>query len=341
MYNGINHKRRKDTTMVKRHIYIIACGGTIAGAAGTADDLTGYTAGAVAVEDLIAAVPQLSETAFIEGEQFCSIDSSDMTEELWLRLAQRVQTIADIDDIDGIVITHGTDTMEETAYFLSLTVHTEIPVILTGAMRPATAISADGPLNLLEAVQTAAWPESSRYGVLIAINGTLQAPRFVEKTDTTHVDTFRSRQMGCLGFIQDGRPWFYQMPVQLYNQTSCFSCAGLKELPKVGIVYGYVGMDGAVMDAMAAAGARAVVVAGLGHGRMPAAIWKKAQQLMERGIYIIRASRVLGGIVTAVPEYDGTICANTLTPQKAKILMQLILLRTQDKREIQDFFQLY
>lgn len=327
--------------MSKRHIYIIACGGTIAGKAAAADDLTGYTAGAVAVEDLVAAVPQIADYAVITGEQFCNIDSSDMTESLWLELARRVQAIAVREDIDGIVITHGTDTMEETAYFLSLTVHTPVPVILTGAMRPATAISADGPLNLLEAVQTAATPGAADYGVLVVMNGTIHAARFVEKTDTTHVDTFQSRQMGCLGFIQDGQALFYQKPVTCYNDGSVFSSQGLSDLPKAVIMYAYVGMNPAAIDDAVRQGAKAIIVAGLGHGRMPADIWQQAQQAMKQGVVIVRASRTLGGIVTAVPEYDGTICANTLTPQKAKILVQLALSQSQDAHQLQQVFRYY
>ena len=156
--------------MEKKKIYVLACGGTIAGKAASADDLTGYAAGQTSIDELLEAVPQLADYADVQGEQFCNIDSSDMTEALWLSLANRVQEVADREDVDGIVITHGTDTMEETAYFLDLTVHTIKPVVLTGSMRPATAISADGPLNLLEAVQAASWPDLGKYGVVIVMN---------------------------------------------------------------------------------------------------------------------------------------------------------------------------
>ena len=179
--------------MALPNIYIVACGGTIAGKAATEEDLTGYTAGAATIDEVLQAVPAVHQYARIRGEQFCSIDSSDMSEGLWLALAARVQELAGRDDVDGIVVTHGTDTMEETAYFLNLAVHTEKPVVFVGSMRPATAISADGPLNLLEAVQAAAQAETGRYGVVIVMNGTICSARFVEKTDTTHVDTFKSR----------------------------------------------------------------------------------------------------------------------------------------------------
>lgn len=327
--------------MPKQHIYIIACGGTIAGQAATADDLTGYQAGAMSVAELVDAVPQISEYAVIEGCQFCNIDSSDMTEDLWIRLAQHVQEIANTGRIDGIVITHGTDSMEETGYFLSLTVHADIPIVMTGSMRPATAVSADGPLNLLEAVQTAACPEAARYGVLIAMNGTLHAPRFVEKTDVTHVDAFRSRQMGCLGVIQDGKPWFYQMPLTRYTNKSAFSRSNITSLPRAAILYAYVGMDPEIIDSIAQMGMKAIVMAGLGHGRMPADIWSKVQKLMEKGVIIVRSSRTMGGKVSSVPEYAGTVCADSLTPQKAKILIQLALTKTNNIDEIQQIFQEY
>ena len=219
--------------MEKKKIYVLACGGTIAGKAASADDLTGYAAGQTSVGELLAAVPELAEYADVEGEQFCNIDSSDMTEALWLSLASRVQEIADREDVDGIVITHGTDTMEETAYFLDLTVHTIKPVVLTGSMRPSTAISADGPLNLLEAVQAASWSELGKYGVVIVMNSTVHSARFVEKTDTTHADTFKGRQMGCLGYMQDGRPYLYQQPLRKHTWSS--DLASPKDLPPVAL----------------------------------------------------------------------------------------------------------
>lgn len=175
-----------------RNIHIIACGGTIAGRADRATNLTGYTAGVMDIGDLLAAVPAIHDVAAVTGEQLFNIDSSDMTEEKWLALARRTEDAAARDDVDGIVVTHGTDTLEETAYFLNLTVHTCKPVILTGAMRPASALSADGPLNLLEAVQAAKTAEAGKYGVLIAMNGMLCSARFGYKTDTTHVHAFRA-----------------------------------------------------------------------------------------------------------------------------------------------------
>ena len=322
-------------------VYIIACGGTIAGTAKRADDLTGYTAGALSMKSIIRSVPGLSKAASIEGEQLCSIDSSDMTEALWLTLARRVTEIAARPDVTGIVIMHGTDTLEETAYFLQLTVQTKKPVVLVGAMRPATALSADGPLNLLDAVQLAARPETGEYGVVVAMNGTICSARFVEKTDTTHVDTFESRQLGILGYMQDGKPCWYQRPVRRHTWQSDLACLDCTFLPDVEIIYAYVGMPADVILTAPNRGVEAIVVAGLGHGRVPAYIARALELVAKKGLFIVRTSRTLGGVVTPVPDYKDFISGDTLTPQKAKILIQLALCKTRDKGEIQEIFSQY
>ncbi len=326
--------------MEKKRIYVIACGGTIAGKAASAEDLTGYKAGEATIEELLAAVPEITQYANVKGEQFCNIDSSNMTEALWLALAKRVAEAAADDAVDGIVITHGTDSLEETAYFLHLTVHTAKPIVIVGSMRPATAVSADGPLNLLEAVQAAAEPSLGQAGVVVVINGVIHSARFVEKTDTTHVDTFKSRQMGCLGFIQDGRPHLYQTPLRRHTYTSRLSCSTAASLPPVSILYAYVGMTPSLVSA-AAAEAQGIILAGLGHGQMPDAVWEAVQKAEAQGTIIVRASRTLGGIVSTVPTYASLVCADTLTPQKAKILLQLALLQTRDTERIQQIFQEY
>lgn len=325
--------------MEKKRIYVIACGGTIAGKAASAEDLTGYTAGEATIDELLAAVPEMARYADVQGEQFCNIDSSNMTESLWLALAKRVAEIADDDAVDGIVITHGTDSLEETAYFLHLTVHTEKPVVMVGSMRPSTAVSADGPLNLLEAVQAAAEPSLGKHGVVVVMNGVIHSARFVEKTDTTHVDTFKSRQMGCLGFMQDGRPHVYQTPLRRHTYTSHLSCS-TAALPSVSILYTYVGMAPSLVSA-AAADAQGIILAGLGHGQMPDAVWEAVQKEKAQGTIVVRASRTLGGIVSTVPKYASLVCADTLTPQKAKILLQLALLQTHDTERIRQIFQEY
>ena len=324
--------------MGKRKIYVLACGGTIAGKAASADDLTGYEAGKTSIGELLDAVPAVSDYAEVKGEQFVNIDSSDMTEALWQALSARIQEVADRDDVDGIVITHGTDTMEETAYYLDLTVHTRKPVVLTGSMRPATAISADGPLNLLEAVQAASDTALGDCGVVIVMNSVIHSARFVEKTDTTHVDTFKGRQMGCLGYMQDGRPMVYQKPLRKHTFSS--DLCSPPTLPSVAVVYAYVGLSADDVVSLAR-GKEGLVMAGLGHGKMPAPVWEALQPLIEEGLVVVRAARAVGGMVTPVPAYEGTVTADSLTPQKAKILLQLALCQTKDLSEIQAFFDAY
>ena len=206
--------------MIKKHIYILATGGTIAGRAASEEATTGYEAGAIGIAELLEAVPELTRYAEVEGEQVAAIDSKDMRQEIWLCLAARCEALLAREDVDGIVITHGTDTMEETAYFLHLTVHSEKPIVLTGAMRPATAMSADGPMNLLQAVRVAADDEAAGKGVLIVLNGTIESARDAVKTHTTSLDTFRSPEMGLLGSVQDGEPVFYRSPLRRHTVHS-------------------------------------------------------------------------------------------------------------------------
>lgn len=324
-----------------RHVHILACGGTIAGKGASADDLTGYTAGEMSLDDLLGAVPQLTEYAHISGEQFSNIDSSNMTEALWLQLVQRVNALGADETVDGIVITHGTDSLEETAYFLQLTAHTNKPIVLVGSMRPATAISADGPLNLLEAVQLAADERTGTFGVVVAMNGTTCSARFVEKTDTTHVDTFKSRQQGLLGLMQDGNALWYQQPVRRHTTQSILSCDGVTALPKVEILYAYVGMTTDMITSAKARGVEAIVLAGFGHGQMADNVAEALHEAVRQGILVVRASRTLGGAVTTVPKYSDFLSSDNLTPQKAKILMQLALLQTRDYEAIQKIFQSY
>lgn len=223
--------------MIKKHIYILATGGTIAGRAASEEATTGYQAGAIGVADLLAAVPEIRRYAEVEGEQIAAIDSKDMREVIWLRLAARCNALLSREDVDGIVITHGTDTMEETAYFLHLTVHSEKPIVLTGAMRPATAMSADGPMNLLQAVRVAADDEAAGKGVLVVFNGTIESARDAVKMHTTSLDTFRSPEMGALGSVQDGEPVFYRSPLRCHTVHSVFSVKGVTALPRVAILY--------------------------------------------------------------------------------------------------------
>lgn len=326
---------------MKPAVYIIGCGGTIAGRAASDSDLVGYQAGEIGVDELIRAVPQVEDDARVTGEQFSNIDSSSMTEEMLLRLSVRVQEIVSRADIDGLVITHGTDTMDETAYFLNLTVHTHKPIVIVGSMRPATALSADGLLNLLEAVRLAAYPEAGEYGVLQVMNGTICAARYVGKRDTSNVAAFSDGQLGCLGFIHDGKPVFYQKPLRKHTFASEWQCTKETELPPVWLLYCHIGMSTHLLEAAVKDGVQGLVLAGMGHGNLPKYILPVLHQAMADGIVVVRATRADDGIVSPVPMWQGMVAADNLSPQKARLLLQLALTKTNDLAMIQKWFNLY
>ena len=235
----------------KPNIHILATGGTIAGT-GASATATNYTAGQVAIGTLLDAVPQLKEIAHVTGEQVVRIGSQDMNDEVWLTLANRINELLNQPETDGIVITHGTDTMEETAYFLNLTVKSDKPVVLVGAMRPSTALSADGPLNLYNAVVTASDKQSTGKGVLVVMNGSILGAESVSKMHTTGVETFQAPNAGALGYVLNSQVVYNQAPLKKHTTESVFDVSGLKKLPKVGIVYSYSNID-ADMVVLAAA----------------------------------------------------------------------------------------
>ena len=222
----------------KPNVKILATGGTIAGSAASATATTGYKAGALGIDVLINAVPEVKNYANVTGEQICSIDSKDMTNDIWLKLSKRCNELLSRSDVNGIVITHGTDTLEETAYFLNLTVKSDKPVVITGAMRPATAISADGPMNLLNAVRVASNPKAAGHGVLVVLNDQINGARDVTKTNTTSVDTFKTPELGALGYMNDGVPEFYRDSTRVHTAKTEFNVMNLSELPYVKVIYG-------------------------------------------------------------------------------------------------------
>ena len=248
----------------KPKIAILATGGTIAGSIDSAVATTGYTAGVVGVDMLIKAVPEIQNLAKIEGQQIANIDSSNMRDEIWLKLAQEINKLF-ASGVDGVVITHGTDTMEETAYFLNLTIKSDKPVVLVGAMRPSTAISADGPKNLYNAVALAT--DKNAKGVMVAMNDKIQSARGVVKTHTLNVDAFSSPDFGDLGYIVDGKVYFYNNVAKTDTKKAPFDVKNLKELPKVDILYTYSNDgSGVAAKALFENGTKGIVVAGSGAG---------------------------------------------------------------------------
>ncbi len=327
------------------NVMILATGGTIAGSGATSTTTIGYTSATVGVERLIAAVPELAKVAHVTGEQVFQIASESMTNEHWLTLAKRVNVLLARSDVDGIVITHGTDTIEETAYFLDLVVKSRKPVVLVGAMRPSTALSADGPINLYNAVLLASSADAVGKGVLVALNDQIHAARDVTKTNTSTLDTFKTPEMGLLGYIQGNKPYFYRATLRKHTVDTEFDVSNLSVLPQVDIVYGYANMGPVALDALIAAGAKGIIHAGVGDGSLAARMVPALTAARQHGTLIVRASRVGQGIVARNGEADDDkldlVVADTLNAQKARILLMLALTKTSSSKDIQRMFYTY
>jgi L-asparaginase len=325
-------------------ITILATGGTIAGAQPSRLQ-RGYRAGFFPIATLIAAAPGIELLARLDAVQVASIGSQDMGEAVWRSLARRAQAALDDPGVAGVVITHGTDTMEETAYFLNLVLQSAKPVVLVGAMRPATAMSADGPMNLYNAVATAAHPEARGRGVLVVANDEIHFAREVAKTSTTQVGTFKSTHRGLAGLVSSGRIHFYGGPVRKHTTASGFVLQDRRALPRVDIVYAHAGMGRELIDASVRAGARGLVIAGVGNGNMAAPALAAAAAAAKAGVAVVRSSRTGGGIIERNVEVDddhlGLIAADELNPQKARILLMLGLTRTHDPALLQELFYAY
>ena len=327
----------------KPNVVILATGGTIAGSAASDTATTGYKAGALGIDVLINAVPEIKNFANVTGEQIASLDSKDMSDDVWLKLSKRVNELLAQKDVDGIVITHGTDTLEETAYFLNLTVQSKKPVVITGAMRPATAISADGPMNLLNAVRLASDPASRDRGVLVCLNDQIDSARNVTKTHTTSVDTFKS-PLGPIGFMNDGHPTFYNQVDRRHAGNTEFDVRNLTKLPYVKIIYSHANDDALFVDAAINAGVKGIIYAGTGNG----SVHKDAESALARaskaGIIVVRSTRVGGGtVIPAEQSYidAGFLDGDSLNPQKCRILLQLALTKTSNPQQIQKMFYEY
>jgi L-asparaginase len=329
-------------------VWVLSTGGTIAGQGGSATDLSNYKSGALLGEEIVRSVPQLEQVANVKVEQIVNVSSSDITLDNWLTIANRINRIfAEDPQVSGVVVTHGTNTMEETAYFLNLTVNSDRPVILVGSMRPATAISADGPLNLLNAVRTAVSPDAKGKGVLVVLNDEINAARDVTKTNTYRVETFRAPELGLLGYVDEDKVSFYRASTRRHTLSSEFDLSGVKELPKVEILYSYVQPSTAMIQALVDSGVRGIVFAGTGAGVL-SSVEKSAVKLLrsslpERAPVLVRSSRVGNGRVMDRREYAdlGIIPADTLNPQKARILLMLALTKTSDPKQLARMFAEY
>ncbi len=328
----------------KPNIVVLATGGTIAGAAATGAQAS-YTSGKVTIDAMLDSVPGIRDLANLKGEQVANVGSQDMTFDIMLKLAKRINDLLATNDVDGIVVTHGTDTLEETAFFLNLTVKSDKPVVIVGSMRPSTAISADGPLNLYDAVAVAADPQANGRGVLVVMNDWIQGAHSLTKTSTTAVQTFMSPLRGVVGISAYGKNDFYNNPSWKHTTQSEFDISEVTKLPRVDIVYGDVDMSPDLIDCSVQRGAKGIVIAGVGNGNMNKASIDAAARAVKQGVVVVRSSRVVTGAVGRNVEVKddelGFVASDELNPQKSRILLSLALLKTHSPEQLQQMFVTY
>jgi len=325
-------------------IRVLATGGTIAGAQASATDY-GYKSGTYDVNSLLKAVPNLDKLAVLTGEQVANIGSQDMNDEIWLKLAKRVNAALAEPGTDGILITHGTDTLEETSYFLSLVTKSDKPVVMVGSMRPATAISADGPGNIYNGVAVATDPRAKGRGTLVCLNDVIHYARNVVKTDTTSVETFQSLNRGPAGVVHTGKiEWFEPMDRKV-GPASEFSIDTFDKLPRVDVIYAHANMSADLIEAAIKNGAKGIVVAGVGDGNMTTPVLDALTKAAKSGVVVVRSTRLTQGIVLRNNEVNddekGFVASGELNPGKSRVLLQLALTKTKDPVRIQKMFYEY
>ena len=328
----------------KPNVVILATGGTIAGAGASAVNSATYAAAKVPVDKLIAGLPEIANVANVKGEQVFQIASESFTNDTLMTLGRRVSALVKQADVDGIVVTHGTDTLEETAYFLNLVIHTDKPIIVVGSMRPGTALSADGALNLLNAVTVAASPDAVGKGVLVTMNDEIQSGRDVSKTVNIKTEAFKS-QWGPLGMVVEGKNYWFRAPVKRHTWQSEFDIDTITALAPVDIVYSYGNVPSTAFDALAKTNIKALIHGGPGNGSVADRIVPVLKDMRSHGVQIIRSSRVPDGFVLRNAEqpddqYDWVV-AHDLKPQKARILAAVALTKTSDTKELQRIFWQY
>lgn len=322
-------------------IAIIATGGTIAGT-GENGKTVAYHAGEISVENIIESIPVIKNIANIQTYQLFNIDSNEIDEKHLILLSNKINEIVLNNSIDGIVVTHGTDLIEETAYYLTLTLNTSKPVVITGAMRPATATSADGPYNLYQSVILACHNESYNKGVMVLFSNTIYSARDIQKVNNYKIDAFDQKSFGCLGYMQDDEVYFFSNTFKRNTVHSRF--AGMYDsLPKVGIVYFYSGADVSLLYELAK-NHEGIVIIGSGNGNYSLKWLDAINDLSEKGIIFVRSSRTPLGIVFSDHVFDPNeycIASNTLSGQKARILLMLALSKTKNRKQIKQIFAEY
>lgn len=328
----------------KPNVVILATGGTIAGAGASALNSATYAAAKVPVDKLLAGLPELANVANVKGEQVLQIASESFTNDNLMKLGKRVSALVKQSDVDGIVVTHGTDTLEETAYFLNLVIRTDKPIVVVGSMRPGSALSADGALNLFDAVSVAASKDAAGKGVLVTMNDEIQSGRDVTKKTNIKTEAFKS-QWGPLGMVVEGNNYWFRAPVKRHTAQSEFNIDEFEALAPVEIVYGYGNVPRTTVDVLGKSGIKALIHGGTGNGSVADRNVAALQEVRAKGIQVIRSSRVPDGFVLRNAEqpddkYDWVV-AHDLNPQKARILAAVALTKTVDSKELQRIFWQY
>ncbi|MES2243454.1 MAG: asparaginase [Pseudomonadota bacterium] len=328
----------------KPNVVILATGGTIAGAGASALNSATYAAAKVPVDKLLAGLPELANVANVRGEQVAQIASESFDNETLMKLGKRVSALVKQADVDGIVVTHGTDTLEETAYFLSLVIRTSKPIVVVGSMRPGTALSADGALNLFNAVSVAGSKDAAGKGVLVTMNDEIQSGRDVSKTINIKTEAFKS-QWGPLGMVVEGKNYWFRAPVKRHTAQSEFNIDEFEALAPVDIVYGYGNVPRTLVDTVGKSGVKALIHGGTGNGSVANRVVPALQEVRAKGVQVIRSSRVPEGFVLRNAEqpddkYDWVV-AHDLNPQKARILAAVALTKNLDSKQLQRVFWEY
>lgn len=332
------------TAAAKPNIVIIGTGGTIAGAGASSVNTGDYDSAKVAVDKIIAAVPEMKQIANVKGEQIFQIGSESYNDERMLKLAKRVSELVKQPDVDAVMITHGTDTIEETSYLLNLTLKTDKPVVIVGAMRPGTALSADGPLNLYNAAVVAASKESKGKGVLVVMNDEIHSARDISKTNALKVETFKSLY-GPLGVVVESKPYYYRLPARPHTLATEFDIDQINSLPKVDVFYAHTSMDPRILGAIANLGGEALIYAGTGNGSVADYMEEPLKEVRKKGLVVVRVTRTGSGLTVhngeeKDDENDWIVGADQ-TPQKARILTSLALTKTSDPKEIEKILYKY
>lgn len=325
-----------------KKVAIIGTGGTISALGEDRLDFKDYRSGSLTLAEILDKIPEIGRYAEIEMTQLENFSSTDLTPHHWIRLKKLVEWYLFEKEVDGVVITHGTSTLEESAYFLHLTMDTRKPIVFTGAQRPFSALGSDAAINFVHAVRVAVEPESENKGVLVVLNGEISCAREVTKADTFRLQTFQSGPFGFLGSVDvDGTVQYYRQPTRKHTTASPFSQLPIKELPEVAILYSYAGVKPDLIHfILEQKNYDGIVVAGMGAGRLSKLEKEALIQAVQEGIPVVRCSRVAEGRVVEYADDRETpfIYGDNLLPQKARILLMLSLLKTSQAAEIQKLF---